>query len=113
MDPNPLAGIGANEFSDLGGVERGSIDDVLLGVAGGADGFDQFTNQDAIAVCIPHATRWNDERVGAQGEHGDRAGSTGKMTEERNKDAVALQCIYVGQKAEVTTAVKDGETFQN
>jgi len=40
MDPNPLPRIGANKFFDLGGVERGSIDDVLLGVAGGADRFD-------------------------------------------------------------------------
>src|SRR5205814_6066411 len=73
----------------------------------------QFTNHDAIAVCIPHATYWNNEGVGAQGEHGDRARSTGKMTKERDKDPVALQCIYVGQKAEVTAAVKDGEAFQN
>ena len=40
MDPNPLPRIGANKFFDLGGVERGSIDDVLLGLAGGADRFD-------------------------------------------------------------------------
>ena len=78
---------------------RGGIDDVFLGVAGGADGFDQFTNQDAIAVCIPHATYGNDERVSAQGQHGDRARSAGKMAEERDEHAVALQGIYVSEKA--------------
>src|SRR5205807_9530706 len=96
MDPNPLPGIGANEFFDRGRVERGGIDDVFLGVVSGSDGFDEFTNQNAIAVCIPHAARRNDERVGAQGQHGDGAGGAGKMTEEGDKDAVALQCIYVG-----------------
>ena len=113
MDPDPLPGIGANEFFDLGGVERGSIDDVLFGAAGGADRFDQFTNQDAIAVCIPHATYGNDERVSAQGQHGDGAGGTGKMAEEGNKDTVALQSIYIGKKAEVAAGVENGETFQD
>src|SRR5947199_1218357 len=113
MDPDPLPGICADEFFDLGRVERGGIDDVFLGVAGSSDGFDEFTNQNAIAVCIPHAARRNDERVGAQGQHGDGAGSTGKMTKEGDKDAVAAQCIYVGEKGEVTASVKDGETLQN
>ena len=113
MDPDPLPGIGANEFFDLGGVERGSIDDVLFGAAGGADRFDQFTNQDAIAVCIPHATHWNDERVGAQGQHGDGTGGTGKMIEEGNKDPISLQRIYVGEKAEFAAGIKNGQTFQD
>ena len=113
MDPDPLPGICADEFFDLGRVERGGIDDVFLDVAGGSDGFDEFTNQNAIAVCIPHAARRNDERVGAQGQHGDGAGSTGKMTKEGDKDAVALQSIYIGEKAEIAACVKNGETFQN
>src|SRR6266567_1164254 len=113
MDPDPLPGICADEFFDLGRVERGGIDDVFLGVVSGSDGFDEFTNQNAIAVCIPHAARRNDERVGAQGQHGDGAGGAGKMTEEGDKDAVALQCIYVGEKAEIAASVKNAKTLQN
>ena len=113
MDPNPLPGIGANKFFDLGGIERGSVDDVFLGVTRSTNRFDQFTNQDAIAACIPHATHGNDERVGAQGQHGDGAGGAGKMAEEGNKDTVALQSIYIGKKAEVAAGVENGETFQD
>jgi len=40
MDPDPLPGIRANEFFDLGGIERGSIDDVFLGVTRVTNGFD-------------------------------------------------------------------------
>jgi len=113
MDPDPLPGIGADEFFNLRGVERGGIDDVFLHVAGGADGFNEFTNQDAIAVSIPHAAHRNDECIGAQGQHGDGASGAGKMTKERDKDAVALQSVYVCEKAEVPASIEDGETFQN
>jgi len=33
------------------------------------------------------------------------------MTKEGDKDTIALQRIYVGEKAEVTASVKEGETF--
>jgi hypothetical protein len=35
------------------------------------------------------------------------------MAEEGHKDTVALQCIYVGEKAESAAGVKNGQTFQN
>jgi hypothetical protein len=39
--------------------------------------------------------------------------SAGKMAEEGDKDTVALQCIYVGEKAKFAAGVKNGQTFQN
>ena len=35
------------------------------------------------------------------------------MAEEGKKDTVALQCIYVGEKAKSAAGVKNGQTFQN
>src|SRR5437762_13550759 len=43
MDPDPLPGICADEFFDLGRVDRGGSDDVLVDVAGCAGGFADST----------------------------------------------------------------------
>ena len=113
MDPNPLPWIRANEFFDFGSVERSRIDDVFLGVAGAADSFDELTDKNAVMICIPDATNRNNDGVGAQGKHRDGAGGAGKMAEKWNKNTIALQRVYVCEKAETATGIEDGEALQN
>ena len=112
MDPEPLLGIGADEFFDRNGVKRGRIDNVFLDVTGSADGFDQFSDHDAIPVSPPYATHRNNECIRAQSEHRDGASGAGEVPEEGNKHSVSLQGIDVNEETEVAASVKDGESFQ-